>query len=74
MGGLERIQSFVTSALDGGARSTALSGRFVPGRGRGVRGTHLVEVWVVPKAGLGRRDKRLACAGNRTTNFWTPSR
>jgi len=33
----------------------------------------LVEGWVGPTAGLGRRDKHLALAGNRTTIFRTPS-
>ena len=67
------FQSFVTSALDGGERSTSRPGLFVPGRGE-IRCTSLVEVSVGPTTGLGRRDKRLARAGNGTTIFRTPSR
>jgi len=66
------FQSFVTSALDGGVRPNSRPVRFVPGRG--IRGTHLVEGLVGHTAGLGRRDKRLVRAGNRTTIFRTPSR
>jgi hypothetical protein len=67
------FQSLVTSALDGAERSTSRTGLFVPGGGE-IRRTHLVEGWVGPTAGLGKRDKRLARAGNRTTIFRTPSR
>ena len=66
------FRSFVTSALDGGERPNSRPGRFVP-EGGGIRGTHLVQGLVGPTAGLGRRDKRLARVGNRTTIFRTPS-
>jgi hypothetical protein len=46
------VPPFLTSALDGGEWSTSRPGRFTPG-------THWIEGWLGPRAGLDTMEKRL---------------
>jgi hypothetical protein len=63
----EKLHAFLTSALDGGEWSSSRSGRCKPGATH--PGTHWIEDWVGPRAGLGAAAKKnpiIAPAGNWT--------
>jgi hypothetical protein len=53
-GGIARL--FLTSVLDGGEWSTSIPGRFTPGER--ALGTHWIEGWMGPRAGVEAMEKR----------------
>jgi hypothetical protein len=53
----EKLHAFLTSALDGGEWSSSRPGRCKPGATH--PGTHWIEDWVGPGAGLGAAAKKI---------------
>jgi hypothetical protein len=62
---------FLTSALVGCEWSASRTGRFTPGER--VAGTHWIEGWVGPRAGLGDTENILDPIGTRTPISWSSS-
>jgi hypothetical protein len=61
------IHIFSASTLVGGKRSTSRPGRFI--LGKGPHGTHWIEGWVGPRAGLDDLEKITFLTLTRTRNL-----
>jgi hypothetical protein len=71
-GGVDvKIHLFLTSALVGGEWSASPLCRFTPGES--APGTHWIEGWVSPRAGLDDVENILDPTGTRTPTPWSSS-